>query len=90
MAYADQSMSGNRVTALIIVALIHIFVGYALVTGLAYEAAKKVIQKVTTVDIKEEVKKEEPPPPPPKTTKPAAPPPPGKKPKTVTASNRYA
>jgi hypothetical protein len=31
-----------------------------------------------------------PPPPPPKTTKPAAPPPPGKKPKTVTASNRYA
>ncbi|HEX7931441.1 MAG TPA: energy transducer TonB [Sphingomicrobium sp.] len=59
-------MSGNRVTALIIVALIHVLVGYALVTGLAYEAAKKVIQKVTTVDIKEEVKKEEPPPPPPK------------------------
>ena len=66
MAYADQSMSGNRVVALIVVALIHVFVGYALVTGLAYEAAKKVIQKVTTVDIKEEVKKEEPPPPPPK------------------------
>lgn len=64
MSYADQSMSGNRVTALIIVALIHVLLGYALVTGLAYEAAKKVIQKVTTVDIKEEVKKEEPPPPP--------------------------
>ena len=74
MAYADQSMSGNRVTALIIVALIHVAVGYALVTGLAYEAAQKVIQKVTTVDIKEEVKKEEPPPPPPK--KAEAPPPP--------------
>jgi protein TonB len=74
MAYADQSMSGNKVTALIIVALIHIFVGYALVTGLAYEAAQKVIQKVTTVDIKEEVKKEEPPPPPPKKVE--APPPP--------------
>jgi protein TonB len=58
---------------LIIVALIHIVVIYALVTGLAYEAAKKVIQKVTTVDIKEEVKKEEPPPPPPKKE---APPPP--------------
>ena len=55
-------MSGNRITALIIVALIHVVLGYALVTGLAYEAAKKVIQKVTTVDIKEEVKKEEPPP----------------------------
>lgn len=73
MAYADQQMSGNRITAFIIVALIHIAVGYALVTGLAYEAAKKVIQKVTTVDIKEEEKKEEPPPPPPK--KEAAPPP---------------
>lgn len=63
MSYADQSMSGNRIAALVIVALIHIVLGYALVTGLAYEAAKKVIQKVTTVDIKEEVKKEEPPPP---------------------------
>ena len=63
MAYADQSMSGNKITALIIVALIHVVVGYALVTGLAYEAATKIIEKVTTVDIKEEVKKEEPPPP---------------------------
>jgi protein TonB len=62
MSYAEQSMSGNKITALIIVALIHVLLGYALVTGLAYEAAKKVIQKVTTVDIKEEVKKEEPPP----------------------------
>ncbi|CCA94311.1 MULTISPECIES: energy transducer TonB [unclassified Novosphingobium] len=67
MAYADQQMSGNKITALVIVALIHVFVGYALVTGLAYEAAKKVINKVTTVDIKEEKpKEEEPPPPPPK------------------------
>jgi protein TonB len=67
-------MSGNRITAFIIVALIHIALVYALVTGLAYEAAKKVIQKVTTVDIKEEEKKEEPPPPPPK--KEVTPPPP--------------
>lgn len=74
MAYADQKMSGNRITALIIVALIHVLVGYALVTGLAYEAAKKVIQKVTTVDIKEEVKKEEPPPPPKKVDLPPPPP----------------
>jgi len=59
-------MSGNRIAALVIVAIIHVVVGYGLVTGLAYEAAKKVIQKVTTVDIEEEVKKEEPPPPPPK------------------------
>jgi len=75
MAYADQSMSGNKVTAIVIVALIHVFVGYALVTGLAYEAYKKAVQKVTTVDIKDEPKKEdEPPPPPPK--KETAPPPP--------------
>lgn len=81
MAYADQQMSTNKVVALVIVALIHVFVGYALVTGLAYEAAKKVINKVTTVDIKEEKpKEEEPPPPPPKQDTPpppiVAPPPP--------------
>ena len=63
MSYADQSMSGNRITALIIVALIHIVVIYGLVTGLAYEGYKKVMQRVTAVDIKEEVKKEPPPPP---------------------------
>ena len=70
MAYADQSMSGSKVTALIIVALIHVVVGYALVTGLAYEGARQLIKKVTTVDIKEEKKPEEPPPPPPKVVAP--------------------
>ncbi|MFC0203476.1 energy transducer TonB [Novosphingobium soli] len=75
MAYADQQMSSNKVIALVIVALIHVFVGYALVTGLAYEAAKKVINKVTTVDIKEEKPKEEEPPPPPP-DQPDTPPPP--------------
>ncbi len=63
MSYADQSMSSNRVIAFVIVALIHIALGYALVTGLAYEGYKKVMQRVTAVDIKEEVKKEPPPPP---------------------------
>ena len=73
MAYADQSMSGNRITALIIVALIHIVLVYALITGLAYEAIKKARQVVSTVDIKEEVKKEEPPPPPKKVDLPPPP-----------------
>jgi protein TonB len=68
-------MSGNKVTAIVIVALIHIFIGYALVTGLAYEAYKKAVQKVTTVEIKEEEKKEEEPPPPPE-KKVESPPPP--------------
>lgn len=76
MAYADQTMSGNKVTAIVIVALIHIFLGYALVTGLAYSAVQKVMQKVTTVDIKEEKKKEEEPPPPPEKKPDVSPPPP--------------
>jgi len=63
MAYADQPMSGNRITALVIVAIIHVILGYALVTGLAYDVVKKAVQRVTTIDVKEEVKKEPPPPP---------------------------
>ena len=65
MAYADQKMSGNRLTALIVVAILHIIVGYALVTGLAYEAVKKIKERVETFDVKEEKPPEEPPPPPP-------------------------
>lgn len=74
MAYADQQMSGNRIIALIIVALIHIGIGYVLISGLAYEATKKIIERVTTVDIEEpppEEPQDEPPPP-----EPDAPPPP--------------
>ncbi len=65
MAYTDREMSGNRITALIIVALIHIFLAYALITGLAYSAVQQVIKKVTTVDIKKDEPKKPPPPPPP-------------------------
>ncbi|MFZ5741734.1 MAG: energy transducer TonB [Pseudomonadota bacterium] len=65
MAYADQQMSGNKITALIIVALLHVVVGYALVTGLAYEAIKKVKEVTSAVNIEEEKPPEEPPPPPP-------------------------
>lgn len=56
-------MSSNRLTAVVVVALLHVLLGYGLVTGLATEGFKKVIKRVTTVDIEEEVKKEEPPPP---------------------------
>ncbi len=80
MAYADQQMSGNRIIALIIVALIHVVVGYVLISGLAFEATKKIIERVTTVDIEEpppEEPKDEPPPPPPDAPPPpVAPPPP--------------
>ncbi len=73
MAYADREVSGNRTVAFVIVALIHVVVGYALVTGLAYEGVKQIMKKVTTVDIKKDEPKKEPPPPPPK-QKAAAPP----------------
>ena len=69
--------------AIIIVALIHVAIGYALITGLAISAVKEVVQRVTTVDIEEpeppEEPEEEPPPPPePETAPPppVAPPPP--------------
>lgn len=75
MAYADQQMSGNRVVSLIIVMLIHVLIGYVLISGLAYEAVKKVAERVTTIDIDEpEPEPEEPPPPPPEPE--TAPPPP--------------
>ncbi len=63
MSYVDQPVSGNRTATLIVVAILHVVFGYALVTGLAYEGMKKVLKRVTTVDIEEEVKEEPPPPP---------------------------
>jgi len=72
-------MSGNKIIAIILVALIHLAVGYALVTGLAYSAFKKAVERVTTVDIEEPEPEEEPPPPPPDEVQPppiVAPPPP--------------
>ena len=36
MAYADQKMGGNKLTALVVVAILHVILIYALVTGLAY------------------------------------------------------
>ncbi|MDK2755136.1 MULTISPECIES: energy transducer TonB [Blastomonas] len=74
MAYADQQASGNKIVSLVVVALIHIVVIYALVTGLAYSAVKSVAEKLNVVDVEEEVIEEvEPPPPPP--DQPITPPP---------------
>ncbi|MGB7655734.1 MAG: energy transducer TonB, partial [Novosphingobium sp.] len=53
--------------------LLHLALGYALVTGLAYQGFQAVVKKVTTVDIKKDEPKKEEKPPPPK--KEAAPPP---------------
>ena len=65
MAYADQQgMSTNRIISVVIVILLHAFLGYALVTGLAYDAVQKVKEKMTVVDVKEEEPPEEEEPPP--------------------------
>ena len=65
MAYADQDgMSTNRIVSVIIVLLLHAFLGYALVTGLAYDAVIAIKEKMTVVDVKEEEPPEEEEPPP--------------------------
>lgn len=69
MAYVDQKMGGGRIVAIVIVALIHIALGYAFVTGLAYQYIKKQAEKLNTFDV------EEPPPPPPPDVPPPPPPP---------------
>ncbi|WP_234033942.1 energy transducer TonB [Qipengyuania gaetbuli] len=70
-------MSGNRIVAIIIVALIHIGLGYALITGLALDVAKSVVERVTTIDVEEPPPPEpEDEPPPPEDIPETAPPPP--------------
>lgn len=50
--------------AIILVVLLHAGVGFALVSGLAYEAMKKVKEKMEVIDIEEQKPPEEEPPPP--------------------------
>ena len=50
-----------------VVALLHVFLGYAFITGLALKAVKAIVQPLETVNVKEDKPPpEEPPPPPPK------------------------
>jgi periplasmic protein TonB len=66
MAYADQQgMSTNRMIAIVLVVLLHAGLGFALVSGLAYEAIKKAKEKMEVIDVEEEKPPEEEPPPPP-------------------------
>jgi protein TonB len=67
-------MSSNRTAAIIIVALIHVALGYALVTGLAYNVIKKAAEDLKTFDVEEEPPPPEEKPPPPEKTE--VPPPP--------------
>lgn len=81
MAYADQQMGGSKVTSIIIVAVIHVAIGYLLISGLAMSAFEEVQKRITAVDVvepEEPPEPEEEPPPPEEIVEPppAVPPPP--------------
>lgn len=67
MAYADQTMSTRKVVSLGLVILLHAVLGYAFVSGLAYNVVKKVARDLKTFDVVEEAPPppDQPPPPPP-------------------------
>ncbi len=67
MSYAQRKeLSGNRTMAIIIVVVIQFLLGYAIVTGLAYNVIKQAAEDLKTFDVEEEPPppEEEPPPPP--------------------------
>jgi protein TonB len=82
MSYAQKKqIESNRTVAIIIVAIIHAILGYAIVTGLAYNVIKKGVEDLKTFNVEEEPPPppEEPPPPPenvPETPPPVVSPPP--------------
>lgn len=66
MAYADHSEASSRTVSIIIVAVIHVVLGYAFVTGLGMKYVKKAAEQLNVIDVKEEPPPpDEPPPPPP-------------------------
>lgn len=76
MSYAQKKeISGNRTVAIIFVAIIQLALGYAIVTGLAYNVIKKAAQDLKTFDVEQPPPPPEKPPPPPKDM-PKVPPPP--------------
>jgi protein TonB len=76
MSYAQRKeISGNRTLAIVMVVLLQFALGYAIVTGLAYNVIKKAAQDLKTFDVEEPPPPPEEPPPPPKDM-PKVPPPP--------------
>lgn len=66
MAYADDpGMSTKRLVSLVLVGLIHVFLGYAVISGLALKAVKVVTGPLETFEVEEPPEVEEEPPPPP-------------------------
>jgi protein TonB len=76
MSFADKpQMSNSRIAAIVIVAILHAILGYAFVTGLAYNVVKKVASDLKTFDVEEPPPPDEKPPPPPPPNQPQTPPP---------------
>ena len=76
MSYAQRKeISGNRTLAIILVVVLQFGLGYAIVTGLAYNVIKHAAQNLKTFDVEEPPPPPEQPPPPPKDM-PKVPPPP--------------
>ena len=76
MSYAQRKeISGNRTAAIVIVAILHAILGYAIVTGLAYNVIKKAAEDLKTFDVEEEPPPPEETPPPPPENIPDTPPP---------------
>jgi protein TonB len=76
MSYAERKqMSSNRTAALVVVGLIHLILGYVLVTGLALNVMKEAVEDLKTFDVEEEPPPPEEEPPPPE-NQPQTPPPP--------------
>ncbi|MFS0737640.1 TonB family protein [Sphingomonas sp. 1P06PA] len=76
MAYADQApISTRKIVAIALVALLHALLGYAFITGLAFNVVKKVAADLKTFDVVEEPPPPEELPPPPPPDQPVEPPP---------------
>lgn len=65
MSYLTETGTSNRkLTALGLAVIVHVFIIYALLTGLASDAYKKIVKATEATEIKVEKPKEVPPPPP--------------------------
>jgi protein TonB len=77
MSYAQKKeLSGNRTLAIVIVAILQFTLGYAIVTGLAYNVIKHAAENLKTFDVEDQPPPPEQPPPPPPKNVPELPPPP--------------
>ena len=69
MAYATKrEMSSSKTPAIVVVVLLHVALGYVLITGLATNFVKQQVEDLNTFDVEEE-----PPPPPPPEEEPPPP-----------------